>query len=71
MSLPEQREFRPIANNQFPANPHIIMLEIRHGEIFKVRNPIRKFHDKSVVILYRAVITKSDFEDSEMNQGGE
>jgi hypothetical protein len=47
------------------------MLEIRHGEIFKVRNPIRKFHDKSVVILYRAVITKSDFEDSEMNQGGE
>jgi hypothetical protein len=42
----------------------------RHGEIFKVRNPIRNFHDKSAVIIYRVVGIKSEFKDSEMNQGG-
>jgi hypothetical protein len=47
------------------------MIESRHGEIFKVRNPIRKFHDKSVAILSRVVNTKFEFKDSEMNQGGE
>jgi hypothetical protein len=67
----EHRAFRPIANNQFPTNPFIIMIERRDGEIFKVRNPIRKFRDKSVDILYRAAIRKYRCKDSEMNQGGE
>jgi hypothetical protein len=47
------------------------MIERRHGEIFKVRNPIRSFHDKSVAILSRAVTTKFEFKDSKMNQGCE
>jgi hypothetical protein len=60
-----------MANNQFPTNPLIIMSERRHGEIFKVRNPIRNLHDKSVDILYRAVAIKFEFKDSEMSQGGQ
>jgi hypothetical protein len=48
------------------------MIEMKYGEIFKVRNPIRSFHDKSATkIPYRAVATKSEFKDSEMNKGGE
>jgi hypothetical protein len=43
----------------------------RQGDIFQVRNPIRNFHDKLVAIPYRAVSTKCEFKDSEMNQGGE
>jgi hypothetical protein len=46
------------------------MIEMRHGEIFKVRNQIRNFHDKLVAILYRAVVLKSEVKDSEMNKGG-
>jgi hypothetical protein len=65
------RAFHPVAHNQFPANPLIVMIERRHGEIFKVRNPIRNIHDKSVAILYSAVVGKMDFKDSEMNKGGE
>jgi hypothetical protein len=38
--------FHLIANDQFPTNPLIIMIEMRYGEIFKVMNPIRNFHDK-------------------------
>jgi hypothetical protein len=45
------------------------MIEKRHRYIFKVRNPIRNFHDKLVVILYMAFLT--EFKDSEVNQGGE
>jgi len=67
----EQRAFRPIANNQFPTDPLIIMIERRHRKIFKVGNPIRNFHDKSVAILYSAVFGKMDRKDSEMNKGGE
>jgi hypothetical protein len=68
----EPREFRLIASNQFPTNPLIIMIKIRCGDIFKVRNPIRKVHDKLVEILYRAFfIIKCEFKDSEMNHGGE
>jgi hypothetical protein len=48
-----------------------MMIERRYREIFKVRNPIRSFHDKSVAILYRAVLRKSESKDSEMNKGGE
>jgi hypothetical protein len=48
-----------------------MMFEMRHGDIFKVRNSIKSFHDKLEDILYRAVVTKSEFKDSEMNQGGE
>jgi hypothetical protein len=71
-SLPEQRAFRPIAKNQFPTNPLIILIDFRHVEIFKVRNQIRNFHDKSVAILDRTVVAiKSEFKDSEMNKGGE
>jgi hypothetical protein len=48
------------------------VIEIRHVEIFKVRNHFRNFHDKSVAILDRAVVAiKSEFKDSEMNKGGE
>jgi len=65
----EPRVFHPIANNQFPANPLIITFETRHGDIFKVRNPIRSFHDKLVDIIYKAIFDK--FEDSEMNQACE
>jgi hypothetical protein len=65
----EPRAFRPIANNQFPTNPLIIRTAIGHREIFKVRNPIRNFHDKLVDILYRALSIQ--FKDSEMNQAGE
>jgi hypothetical protein len=36
------------------------MIERRHGEIFKVRNLIRNFHDKWVAILYSAVFRKMD-----------
>jgi hypothetical protein len=44
--LSVQWEFLRIANNQFPANPLIKMIEVRNGEIFKVRNPIRNFLDE-------------------------
>jgi hypothetical protein len=71
LSWVEPREFRPIANNQFRANPLIIMFEMRHGDIFKVRNSIKSFHDKLEDILYRAVVTKFEIKDSEMNQGSE
>ena len=67
----EPRAFCPIANDQLPTNPLIITFETRHGDIFEVRNPIRNFHDQLVAILYRAVATKCEFKDSEMNQGGE
>jgi hypothetical protein len=40
----------------------------RHGEIFKVRNPIGNLHDKLADILYWDEVK---FKDSEMNQGGE
>jgi hypothetical protein len=40
----------------------------KHGEIFKVRNPIRIFYDKLVDILYTA--STMEFKDSEMNQAG-
>jgi hypothetical protein len=44
----------------------------RHGDIFKVRNPIRNVHDKLVDIrIYRAVVTRFEIKDSEMNQAGE
>jgi hypothetical protein len=56
--------------NQYPINPLIKMVN-KHGEIFKVRNSIRSFHDKSVVILYRAVVTTSEFKDSDVKQGCE
>jgi hypothetical protein len=69
-SLPEQRAFRPTANNQSPTNPLIIKIETRHGEIFKVRNPIRNFRYKWVAILYRAFIT-FECKNSEMNECGE
>jgi hypothetical protein len=67
LSENRQRASRLIANNEFPANPLIIAIETRHGEIFKVRNPIRNFHDKSVAILYRAVVFKYEYKDSKMN----
>jgi hypothetical protein len=67
----EPRESRLIANNQCPANPLIIKIEMRNGEIFKVRNPIRSFHDKWVDILYKAVFRKCECKDSEMNKCGE
>jgi hypothetical protein len=35
-----------IALDQFPTNPLIIMIEKRHGEIFKVRNPVRHLLDE-------------------------
>jgi hypothetical protein len=63
--------FHLIANDQFPTNPLIIMIEMRHGEISKVRNPIRNFLDKLVDILYKESVTKIEFKDSEMNQAGE
>jgi hypothetical protein len=47
------------------------MFEMRHGKIFKVRNPIRNLHDKSVAIHYRAVGGKCEFKGSEINQCGE
>jgi len=70
-SLLEQRAFRLIANNQFPTNPLIIMFELRYGEIFKVRNPIRNCRDKWVDILDRAAFRKFERKDSEVNKGGE
>jgi hypothetical protein len=45
------------------------MIKRRHGEIFKVRNPIKNFHDKLVDIHFRACCI--EFKDPEMNQGGE
>ena len=45
------------------------MIEIRHGEIFKVRNPIRNLHGKLVDIHFRAC--RIEFKDPEMNKGGE
>jgi hypothetical protein len=63
--------FHLIANDQFPTHPLIIMIETRHGEIFKVRNPIRNFHDKFVNILYRAFFINIEIKGSEMNQAGE
>jgi hypothetical protein len=45
------------------------MIEMRHGEIFKVRNPIRNLHGKLVDIHLRAC--RIEFKDPEMNQGGE
>jgi hypothetical protein len=47
------------------------MFEMRHGDIFKVRNSIENFHDKLEDILYRAVVTKIEIKDSKMNQAGE
>jgi hypothetical protein len=44
---------------------------MRYGEIFKVRNPIGSLHDEWVDVLYRVVVTNSEFKDSEMNKGGE
>jgi hypothetical protein len=61
--------FHLIANDQFPTNPLIIMIEIRHGEIFKVRNPIKNIHDK-LVDIHREVVTW-EFKDSEVDQAGE
>jgi hypothetical protein len=69
LSYLEPREFRPIANNEFPTNP-LITFE-RHVDIFKMRNPIRSFHEKSVAIPYRAAVIKIEFKDSKMNQAGE
>jgi hypothetical protein len=46
-----------------------MMIEMRHGDIFKVRNPIRNFQDKLVDVLYVAFII--EFKDSEMNHAGE
>jgi hypothetical protein len=65
------RVFHPIAKDQFPTNPLIMMIERKHREIFKVRNPIRNFHDKSVDILYRLLSIDIEIKDSEMNQAGE
>ena len=65
----EPRAFRIIATDQFPTNPLIMMIEKRNGDIFKMRNQIRNFHDKLAGILYRAFII--EFKDSEMNQAGE
>jgi hypothetical protein len=60
-----------MANNEFPTNP-LITFETRHVDIFKVRNPIKNFRDKSVAILiYRAAAIKFEFKDSKMNQAGE
>jgi hypothetical protein len=67
----EPRVFRPIANDQLPANPLITMFEMRHREIFKVRNPIRSFHDKLVDTLYRAFFSNFQTKDTEMDQAGE
>jgi hypothetical protein len=71
LSKLEPRAFYPIANDQLPTNPLIIMFETRHGEIFKMRNPIRNYSDKLVDIHYRAFSIDVEFKDSEMNQGGE
>jgi hypothetical protein len=71
LSSLEHRAFYPIANNQLPTNPLMILMVKRDGDIFKVRNPVRNFHDKSVGILYRAISIDFEFKDSEMNQAGE
>jgi hypothetical protein len=39
------------------------MIGTRYGDIFKVRNPIRSFHDKLVDVLYGAFFI--EFKDSE------
>jgi hypothetical protein len=69
----EPRAFRRIANDQLPANPLMILMERREGDIFKVRNPIRNCSDKLLDFHYRAFSISIDFEfkDSEMNQAGE
>ena len=54
LSENRQRAFRRIANNQFPTNPLIIIIEIRHREIFKMSSPIRNVHDTLVDIHYMA-----------------
>jgi len=41
------------------------MTERRYGDIFKVKSPIRNFHNKLVDIHYRAFLI--EFNDSEMN----
>jgi hypothetical protein len=61
--------FHLIANDQFPTNPLIIMVEMRYGEIFKVRNPIRNLHDK--LAPQTPVSVNIEYKDLEMNQGGE
>jgi hypothetical protein len=68
LSENRQRAFRLIANNKFRTNP-LIMSETRHGEIFKMRNPIRNFHDKLMDIHFRPCCI--ELKDSDMNQGGE
>jgi hypothetical protein len=60
-----------MANNQLPTNPLMILMLIREGDIFKVRNPIRNYSDKLVEIHYRAFSIDVEFKDSEMNQCGE
>src|ERR1700728_1975184 len=67
----EHRAFYPMANNQLPTNPLMILMLIREGDIFKVRNPIRYYSDKLVEIHYRAFSIDVEFKDSEMNQCGE
>ena len=65
LSKSEPGVFYLIANDQFPIDPLIIMIEMRHGEIFKVRNPIRNLHGKLVDIHFRAC--RIEFKDPEMN----
>jgi hypothetical protein len=69
LSENRQRAFRLIANNEFHTNPLIITSETRHGEIFKMRKPIRNFQDKLVDIHFRPCCI--ELKDSDMNQGGE
>ena len=71
LSKLEPRAFCPIANDQLPTNPLMILIERRDGDIFKVRNPIRNYSDRLVDIHYRAFSIDVEFKDSEMNQCGE
>ena len=70
-SVSEPRAFCPIANDQLPVNPLMMLMERRYGDIFKVRNTIRNCSDKLVDIHYRAISIDFEFKDSEMNQAGE
>ena len=66
----QPRAFCPIANDQLPTNPLMMLVVNRDGDIFKVRNPIRNCSEKSAAILSSEVAIKLVFTDSEMNQDG-
>jgi hypothetical protein len=62
--------FRLIALDQFPTNP--LIRTRTQVEIFKVRNPIRNFHDKLAPQRPFVVnIVNIEFKDSEIDQAGE